>query len=75
VPSMLVELVSVRRGEASRNGAPTMELEEQNNYAKMCDETLIHRKVLRLYQDYKVLAVGTLLESGITGHLPLFENV
>jgi hypothetical protein len=75
VPSMLVELVSVHPGEASRNGAPMMELEEQNIYAKMCDETLIHRKISWLYQDYKVLAVETLLESGITGHLPLFENV
>jgi hypothetical protein len=52
-----------------------MKLEEQNSNAKMCDESLIHKKVTRLYQDYQVLAVGTLLESGITGHLPLFENV
>lgn len=52
-----------------------MELEEQNIYAKMCDESLIHRKVIRLFQDVQALAVETLLGSGFTGHLPLFENV
>jgi hypothetical protein len=49
VPSMLVELVSVRCGEASKNGAPIIELEEQNRYAVKCDESLIHRNVMRLF--------------------------
>jgi hypothetical protein len=57
---MLVELVSFRCVEASRNGAPIMELEEQNIYAKKRDESLIHRKVIRRSQDYQALAVGTI---------------
>jgi hypothetical protein len=49
--------------------------ERPGSKVNMRDAGFIHRKILRLNQNYQMLTDNTSLQSGITTHLPLVKSV